>query len=97
MRHLCCTAHKHAKKSPDNKDNGSTSAAFFSPRKFCCSGLAPYVSIEPKIGGPDMISLVQSRECAKATALFVLSFGADLVADFWKCGSMRLNFRFLVL
>ena len=41
--------------------------------------------------------MVRSRECAKATALFVSYFGADLVAEVLKSGSRRLNFRFLVL
>ena len=42
---------------------------------------APDVSIEPKFGRPDMSSLAHSRGCAKATALLVSSFGADLVAE----------------
>ena len=42
--------------------------------------LATTVSIEPRQGRPDISSLVQSRECAEAAALFVSSFGADLVA-----------------
>ena len=67
-------------KGPDNTDTGITSAAFFL-RIFRLSALAPNVSIEPKFGRADMSSLVHSRECAKATALFVSSFGADLVAE----------------
>ena len=54
---------------------------FFFTRTFRFSVLAPNVSIEPKFGRPDMSSLVHSRECVKATALFVSSFGADLVAE----------------
>ena len=71
---------KHNKR-PDNKDNGSSSAAIFFPRTFHFSALAPNVSIEPKFGRPDMSSLVHSCECTTATALFVSSFGADLVAQ----------------
>ena len=37
-----------------------------------------------------MSSLGHSRECAKATALFVLSFGADLVAEVGTCGFLLL-------
>ena len=84
---------KHIK-SPDNKDIGSTPGAVFFTRTFLLSPLAPTVSIEPKFGRADMSSFVHSRECAKATALFVSSFGADLVA---KGGSRRLIFQFLVL
>ena len=64
-------------KTPDNKDTGITSAAVFFTRTFRSSVL----SIEPKFGRADMSSLVHSRECAKATALLVFSFGADLVAE----------------
>ena len=37
------------------------------------------------------------RECAKVTAFFVSSFKEDLVAKVRKCGSTRLNFRFIML
>ena len=69
-------------KSPDNKANGSTSVCRrFLVRTFRFSALAPNVSMEPKFASPDMSSLVHSRECAKATALFVSSFIPDLVAE----------------
>ena len=41
-----------------------------------------------------MGSLVHSRECGKAAAVFVSSFEADLVAESFKCGSRRLNLPF---
>ena len=41
----------------------------------------PTVPCGPKFGRPDMSSLVPSRECAKAKALFLCSFRADLVAE----------------
>ena len=67
----------HKKKNPDNKDTRTTVRLppFTSLRTFRWSARAPNVPIEPKFGMTVMSSLVHSRECAKATALSVTSFG----------------------
>ena len=78
--HLFCTAHKNTKKSPDNKASGSTSAAvIFEDISFFCSSST--VPCEQIFARPDLSSLVHSRECAKATVLFMSSFMLDLVAE----------------
>ena len=53
----------------------------FIPEDIMFFTLARNVSIEQNFGRRDMSSVVHSRECAKATTLFVSSFGADLVAE----------------
>ena len=56
------------------------------------SPLAPNVPIEANFSRACMSFLVHSRECAEATALFVSSFGVDLVAKVvGNCGSRRLK------
>ena len=83
---------QNTNKSPNNKDTGSTSAAVFCTRTFCVSPLAPNVPIEANFSRACMSFLVHSRECAEATALFVSSFGVDLVAKVvGNCGSRRLK------
>ena len=71
--------------------------SFFCYRIFCNSALAPNFSINPLFGKADMGSLVHSRECGEPTAVSVTSFHPDLVAEIVKCGSRRLNLRFLAL
>ena len=66
-----------AKKS-DNICHGSTSAAVLFYEDFSFSAQTPTVPCKPKYGRPDMSPSVHSRECAKATALFVSSFGSSL-------------------
>ena len=82
-RDLCCAAHKNKlilSKLPTTKTLEPRLQPFFSLRTFRFSALAPDVPIESKLNRVDMSSLVDSRECAKATARSVSSFGADLVA-----------------
>ena len=85
VSHLCCNAHKKKLALPKVPttfvNNGSTSAAVFVTRTFRFSAQAPTVLCGPKIGRPDMSSLVHYRGFAKATALVVSSFGGDLVAE----------------
>ena len=80
---LHCPQINHEKKVSTTKTMEARLPPFFSLtlRTFRVSALAPNVSIEVKFDRPDMSSLVHSRECAKAAALFVSSFGADLVAE----------------
>ena len=66
-------------------------------RIFRRSALAPNFSIDPIFRKGDMGSLVHSRECGEPTAVSVTSFHPDLVAEIVKCGSRRLNLRFLAL
>ena len=82
---LCCTAHKkklifYCQKSRQ-QSQWKHVCRHFIPEDISFFCLAPNVSLEPKFGRPDMTSLVHSRECAKTTAFFVSSFGADLVAE----------------
>ena len=69
----------------------------FSYRIFRHSALAPNFSFDPIFRKGDVGSLVHSRECREATAVSVTSYHPDLVAETGKCGSRRLNLRFLVL
>ena len=78
--HLCFTAHKTQRKVPTTQTMEARLPPFFY-EDFSFSVQAPTVPCGPKFGRPDMSSLVYSRECARATALFVSSFGADLVAE----------------
>ena len=74
----CRTAHKKKTgtintKTPDNKGTRTTSARVFFLRIFSFSALAPTernVRVEAKFGRADMSSLVHSRECVEATAIF---------------------------
>ena len=69
----------------------------FSYRIFRHFALDPNFTIDPIFRKGDMGSLVHSRECGEATAVSVTSFHLDFVAEIGKCGSRRLNLRFLVL
>ena len=54
----------------------------FFPEDISSALLAPNASIEPNLSDQIyMSSLVQFRKCDKATALFVPSFGSDLVVE----------------
>ena len=106
-QHLCCTAHEKnlilpkapTTKRPEVESYRPPFFCFFYKdfSFFCFFAPTPNVSIEAKFRRADMSSLVYSRDCAKATALFVSSFGADLVAEVRKCGSRPLSFRFFEL
>ena len=97
MMYLCCIAHKLFFCKQSNRQLEPPLPLNFSCRTFRNSALAPIFSFEPYFGKAGMGSLVHSRECGKATAVFVPSFEADLVAESRKYGSRRLNLPFLVL
>ena len=67
--------------TPDNKDTGTRSVFFAEDVPFFALRSSER-SHGANVGRADMSSLVHSREFAKATALSVFSFGADLVAVF---------------
>ena len=97
---LQCPQKKKKKKSPNVRSNRQLEAPLplnFSSRIFRNSALAPNFSFHPKFGEADMGSLVHSRECGKATAVSMISFHPDLVAEICKYGSGRFRLWFLVL
>ena len=80
-------------KVPTTKTMEARLPPFFFLRTFRFSALAPNVSIESKFDRPDMSSLVHSRECAKATALFASSFSFDSRKKVLGYGTRNRTFK----
>ena len=81
MTHVCCLAHMFVAVSHQIENCNHLSHSFFSCTIFRDSALAPNLAFEPSFGKADVVSLVHSRECVKATAVSMPSFEADLVAE----------------
>ena len=94
--HLCCSAHQMFLNMHSIRQLEPPLPLNFSYKIFGHSALAPNFSFDPIFCKGDTGSLVHSRECGEATAVSV-TFHPHHVAGIGKCGSRRLNLRFLVL
>ena len=98
LQHRSCTAHRTQQNAPKRKTLESQLPPFnYWNFLFICSSSDHFHRAKLWQGRYEFLGAQNSLECAKATALFVSSFGPYLVAELRTCGCRRLNFRFLVL